>query len=440
MRPTRFRALTLAVVSALAMLAGISVWRMRSLSDLPDVGDPFDVALARQPVEIPDRDNAYVAYAKARIKREEAPSDFYDAAWEAREDALTWSKAKPGVRALEERNRAALEIWREGSERPDALSHQPGETSFDTLLGHMQEVFVHSAMAALEGSRLEEQGAIAEAWKWYRAMLRSSRLVGRHGVLVERRYGARMHELAARRILRWASDPRVDAGMLHRALDDALAADRLTAPLSDALKLEYLMDMRELGELKFFPREIPLPGGEGSLIEHVLPGTARREFQQFRFRATNELERSRRALRLLFANWLAQVDKPAADRAPSASHADVLIYEADRTAPPAALAVTPESLGRAIDETLLARWILRPSEAGWKMDLSWEGDGVLARERRRRSVLIVKLAAEVYRRERGMHPANAGALLGAYLTKLPEGVGRDDPIPEGLEPMPAGRD
>ncbi len=440
MRLTRFRALTLAVMSALAMLAGMSVWRMRSLGDLPDVGDPFDVALARQPVEIPDRDNAYKVYANALVKAEEAPSELLDAVWEAREDALTWSKAKPGVRALEEKNRAALEIWRQASERPDSLLHQPGETSVDTILNLMQEVFLHSAWAALEGSRLEEQGAMAEAWKWYRAMLRWSRLVGRHGTLVERRYGAQMHELAARRIFRWASDPRVDSAMLRRVLDDALAADRLTAPLSDALKLEYLMDMRELRELKFFPREIPLPGGEGGLLEHVLPGNARREFQQFRFRATNELERSRRALRLLFANWLAQVDKALADRAPSTIYARVVIYEADRAAPPAASAVTPEALSRAIDETMLARRIFRPDEPGRQVDISWEGDGIFARERRRRSVLIVKLAAELYRRERGKPPANAGALLGAYLKELPEGVGRDDPIPAGLEPTPSRRD
>ena len=82
--------------------------------------------------------------------------------------------------------------------------------------------------------------SMAEAWGWYRAMLRSSRMVGRHAGLVERSYGARMHDLATKRILRWAADERVDARMLRRALDDVLAADRLTAPVSDALKIEYL--------------------------------------------------------------------------------------------------------------------------------------------------------------------------------------------------------
>ena len=66
-------------------------------------------------------------------------------------------------------------------------------------------------------------------------------------------------------------------------------------------------------------------------------------------------------------------------------------------------------------------------------DAPWEGDGFLAREQRRRCVLIVKLAAELYRRERGRMPENAGALLGAYLKELPAGIKPEDPIPASIE-------
>jgi hypothetical protein len=66
-RLTRFRVFALGVVSLLALLAGITVWRMRDLGDLPDLGDPFDLALARRPVVIANGDNAYEAYARARI-------------------------------------------------------------------------------------------------------------------------------------------------------------------------------------------------------------------------------------------------------------------------------------------------------------------------------------------------------------------------------------
>ena len=61
----RFHLFTLAVVAALVTLAAVSVWRMRSLDDLPDVGDPFDVALAVRPISVPDEDNAFVSYIAA---------------------------------------------------------------------------------------------------------------------------------------------------------------------------------------------------------------------------------------------------------------------------------------------------------------------------------------------------------------------------------------
>ena len=52
------------------------------------------------------------------------------------------------------------------------------------------------------------------------------------------------------RIEHWAADPRVDAGLLRKALDDTLAADAMTPPLSEALKLDYLMYLRDMEELR----------------------------------------------------------------------------------------------------------------------------------------------------------------------------------------------
>ena len=46
--------------------------------------------------------------------------------------ASTWSSADEKVRDYLEKNRPALEMWREGTERPDAIYHQPGETTADT--------------------------------------------------------------------------------------------------------------------------------------------------------------------------------------------------------------------------------------------------------------------------------------------------------------------
>ena len=58
---------------------------------------------------------------------------------------------------------------------------------------------------------------MGEAWSWYKAKLRSSRHVGKRGVMLERFAGAFIHRNATLRIIRWAGDPRVDAALLRRA-------------------------------------------------------------------------------------------------------------------------------------------------------------------------------------------------------------------------------
>jgi len=418
---------------AVAFIAVLVIWigGIRNLEGLPDVGDPFDVAEARLPVVLSDDDNAYVLYALAK----RTPSQFPEALRRVDFRKLTWSKSGDAVRDFVEKNRPALETLREGSARPHALYHQPGEMAIDTILPVVQEVSMLTGLAGIEGSRHEEAGAMDEAWSWYRAMLRASRHVGEHGVLIERMVGASMHEKAARRIIHWAADPRVDAGRLRRALADTLAADAMTPPLSEALKLDYLIELRDVIELRVMVSEIPMPGGRFGWIEQMVKSSgAKVPIQRMRLHATNDVARSQRALRLLYANWLAQVDKLAANRAPIAIRKPILIYASDPTAAPAARAVAPEVLDKAIDRTSLAREMFRPDDPRSSRDPSpWEGDGPLAREPRRRSVLIVKLAAELYRREHGQPPATAGSLLGPYLKALPQGIESDNPIPAAVE-------
>ena len=263
-RRRRFATLRLLgfVVAGLGTVIAVDIWRIRSLDGLPDVGDPFDVAAALRPIDLRDEQNAYVAYAAVdsvpfRWPQELAKVNF---------KTLTWSSGQ-SVRDFVAQKRPALELWREGSERPDALYHQLREIAADTLLGLAQDMRFLAVLAGVEGSRLEEEGAMGEAWTWYRAMLRFSRHVERHGGLIERHIGVAVHELATRRILHWAADPRVDVKQLRQALDETLAADALTPPLSEALKYEYLMYLRDTYELRAMIPEVALPGGKGGILE-----------------------------------------------------------------------------------------------------------------------------------------------------------------------------
>ena len=442
----RGRRLAIGVAIGWIALVGVTIWRMRSLDGLPDIGDPFDVTEARRPVEIPDADNAFVAYAAAKAKLGNPPNRnddarmtlLWDAVWNNEIKPLTWSAAPTGLREYLEAKRAALRSGA-GSGRRDALYLQPGLMKSNTRLILMEDTVHFAGLATLEGSRLEDAGKLDKAWNWYHAILRSSRLVGRHGGFGQRLYGDRIHALAVRWILRWAADPRVGAVQLRRALDDTLSADSLTPSVSEGIKIDYLLCLGSVENMRSFEttmrdfgRIVPLSGGrEMGLLDHVVPWAVRLPYQRMRLSASNELERSRRAFRLLFANWLAQVDRPAGRRAPLALRKPIWIYANDASSPAAAREVTPKLLAGVLDHLQIAAMLFleRPVPS----DPPWEGGGELARERRRRSVLIVRLAAELYRREHGAAPATAGALLETILEELPEGIAAADSIPASLE-------
>jgi hypothetical protein len=445
-RRGRGRWLAIGVLLGLISLVCITIWRMRSLDDLPDVGDPFDVAGMRQPIVLPDSDNAFVAYAAARqllvIPPNPADEDRYcliaNAVADGEIKPLTWASATLEIRSYLNAKRAALDLWREGSGRRDALYYQPDRISPGSVINLIPDARVFAGLAALEGSRLEEDGAREEAWTWFLAILRCSRLIGRHGVLVQRQFGARIHALAARCILRWAAQPRLGVESLRRALRETLEADALTPPVSEAIKLDYLCSLSPLesmtrfeGTMRDFGRPLSLFGGkQPSVLDPFVPWPIRQSIYRAWLHASNELQRSQRAFRLLFANWLAQVDRPAEERAPLAVRNPTWIYVSDPAAPLAARAVSPEFLARALDGLEISfLWGPLP-EPG---DPPWDGNGELVHERRRRSVLIVRLAAGLYRREHGVSPKKAGDLLGQELKQLPEGIAADDPIPAGLD-------
>ncbi len=153
--PRRIRRLILALAAvALAGSTAFVTWWMTTLSGLPDIGDPFDVAgFAERPV--PDDENAYVLYRQATTLIGEEPSDLtYD-----------WSAAGPLEKAWLARNREALGLWRAGTERPKALYVPSRSMTIMTQLKVVQEIRHFARLARLEAGRLEAEGDLEGAWR-----------------------------------------------------------------------------------------------------------------------------------------------------------------------------------------------------------------------------------------------------------------------------------
>ena len=403
----------IAVLAALALAGSTAflTWWTTTLMGLPDIGDPFDgAAFTDSPV--PDDENAFVLYKQAVDRMKDEPSEMtYD-----------WSKAGTVERGWLARNREALDLWRRGTERPKALYVPSKSMTIMTQLTVVGEIRKCTRLAQLEASRLEAEGDLEGAWRWYRAIFRSSRHLGRRSTVIERLVGSQMHDVACRRLTRWANDPRITPELLRPALDAAIADYATTGPLSDNLKVEYLVFLTGCDDPDLVWKCMTDPNVLGTSKTVVWFA---RDLNLFRLSKgfKNEPERSRRVIRLVFANLLATCDLPPERRPPVAcslpnsnpsSKTTVLVdlCSLDGSAPAPARALPPEKILEWFNTTLFASQIL-PAFSNFIKAID--------RERTTQASLVIALANRLFEIERGQPPETVEELVGPYLKALPEG-------------------
>jgi hypothetical protein len=145
-----------------------------------------------------------------------------------------------------------------------------------------------------------------------------------------------------------------------------------------------------------------------------------------------EPERSQRALRLLFANWLAHVEIPGlrqerpAVRAifslGTSSRSSIPLYPVGPQAPAGARVLSPHEV---------ASWLVSTKDVKkFLYNCLWPS--VPQQERRGYRDLVVSLAEEVYHRERGVLPPSDETLVGTYLQALPDDSSAD--LDDGTAP------
>ena len=410
----RGKAPALAAIGVVALSLGLT-WRATTLIGLPDIGDPFDVAAYADAV-VPDDRNAFVLYRLAAEKSVRTPPGL----------PLNWLQAPPEVVAEREKlwlaaNKEALAIWRRGTERPDALFLAPRSVTWVTPLTVAQQLRDFARLATVEAGLAKAAGDPSAALDWHLAVLRSSRHVGRRGTTIERLIGIALHARASAAILHCAADPGLETASVRRALEAAVAAGEAAVPTSETYKCEYIVCMNTLADPNLLdlaklvsPPPPPAPWPSPAV---------RRSFDATRRILKREPERSRRVLRLIVANRLAGSDLPATLRpkllgSPEATPNDPStslindLYDLDPTAPAAARALPPAELVRWYESTIYAK-ILHSSPSAFEAQI--------ARERANQANLVISLANELYKRERGDYPDRAEDLVGAYLKALPEG-------------------
>ena len=151
---------------------------------------------------------------------------------------------------------------------------------------------------------------MAGAWNCYRAILRMYVHLRRRERVNDRLRAALHHGELQQRLAKWAADPRTTIPQLRRALEEVIACRPRPEWDAFTLKREYLDLMQFLdGPVNPPPEEI-----EEELTYRLgdvaLPADLTLRLHSIKRRLAREPERSRRVIRLLFANWLAHVEHP----------------------------------------------------------------------------------------------------------------------------------
>jgi hypothetical protein len=411
----------------IAALFGVWLWRSTCLTGLPDVGDPFDVA-AFHAIAVPPEADAYPVYARAiacytppkrtlepnsRTFRHEVPHP-----------------DDPVIGRWLADNRKALDLFLEGSDRPEALmpSHETGRSPARETMA-IREL---GCLAMQDAARREARGDMEGAWRDYRAILRAARHLGRRGTHWERMSAGPLRAYALKPLPAWAADSRTHPALLRRAIDDVEALEALAPDDAFPLKVAYVHAMQELNQ----------PNGPIHRERQVIDvfgvpfgGSLLHNAYRIQRSVTRETERSKRVVRLLVANWLAYLEMPPARRPKPALKSlidpnrspwrvDFFALPDGPETPPAARVLAPRDL---------ARWYESTNDAQTMLPSAW---ALLSRsryeERRDQYEALVTLAEALYRRDRGAAPPSPKALVGPYLKTLPDdGV---DTLGDGTTP------
>ena len=401
--------LVLAIGLAVAA-AALAIWWLTSLNGLPDIGDPFDVEEFRA-FSVPDDRNAFTYLRRASEKLTPVRGVVVGQGADPGQLKFSWSIARPMWREWAGENREAFELFRQAAEQSDA-ANPAGDPTTDV---HPDSLIM---LSLLEASRRQESGDTAGAWDCYRSVLRMITHFRRRGSTLQRdsrqevepfaaatahRLGGRSEDHDPPASYRAGSRARERAGARLGSIRDQIRVSRNHERAGAADTVVCLA--RDRGGMDVSARRHAL---SPEMVEHLEAA------HRFLLR---EPERGRRILRLVCANYLAHVEtreRPPRKPAVWAMFSYLDIIDSDHEAQDRRAALPRQFAGtcrgpRAISAGggRLAGLDHRRQAAnhGGYIEWHWPADRVLDRrvvpDRRAHRELVIMLATEIYRRERG---------------------------------------
>ena len=417
----RLRAIPRGVwVLGLILLALLTPLLVRTwfLSQVPDIGDPFDVAAFCKSMEVPQGNDARTAYRSAartyfsddearasklgqpvmhwhlRIPSDAAISAVFTGGWDAADDTV-----KEWVAAHE----PSLLEWKRAVE----LNHvwfNPAENLLWSFEDHDLN-FLHylEMLSMLRGRKCEAEQDFAGAFQLYRA-----------GILArDQLWGAPWSNADdLPNVLHWAALPAVSAAQLRTALAQLRRDRAARQPASHAIKVEYVRAMNSLKKRDGLATAIRYRSGNQSPMD-----TQTTMYLRFVYWVCGEPERTRRLYQHLVANQLRGVDQPAPTHPALHTPTSTLIYNDDAAVPLPAHHLSAARIAEAI----------RMSGISFHLESSASGqllrDPISEhsfREARAFPVLFeLALILQIHRREHGTFPAQLADLVPGYIDAVP---------------------
>lgn len=388
-----------AILVAFAVSPLISRWIC--LSQIPDVGLPFNVEDIIGE-DVPLEEDAFVKYADIVQKLRQKPFS----AWGTPFD--------PSVENLETNLDPALRQWL--IERRDVLAEfqsagtmlRAGGPSlrisdFNMLLPLHQDMRGLARFSEAEAFLYERDGDLEQAWACHLATMRSGIHAERPGIAICCLVGIANQSMAFEGISKWASDPALSPHQLRSAREQLTKEFAKHLPMSHTEKAEYLLLRNSAHSVEGPNWIIPEPQATGALLE----------FKRFVLWSLGEPELTLRLQRQILVNNLEELDKPKFQRRLT-EDSSRMIFVLNPEVPRKSGQLESGRLTRVADNSFpIFRYRGQPIWAERQMDIARQrGDA-------RETAILVLLAAQEFRRIHGEFPEKLEQLVPVFLDGIP---------------------